>query len=265
MNPTTYLFAGILSLLLGLSSYRASAHIITQGNEALVERLGRYNRKLAPGLHFIVPFFEEIAVVETTREQFLDIKPQSMMTRDNVTLIAGAVVYWRIIDLEKTYYQVQGLETALSNMVLTTLGETIGGLGLEETNAMRSNINQTLLEKLDKITGNWGIKVTRVEVRDLELPEDVRTSLEQERAAESKKRADLLAAEGIVGAITKISETLQQQPNPQMVLQFLIAQRYVEANEKLGKSPNSKVLFMDPNALNEAIRGLLETEQKPPF
>lgn len=251
-----------LSVILGYSF--ASMKIINEGNEALVERLGQYQKKLNPGLNFIIPLLDAIVIEETTREKVLNIEPQNAITKDNVSLKVDAVVYWRIVELEKTFYEVEDIENAIENLVLTNMRSAIGELLLEETYSSRKPINLKLLQELDDATGNWGVKITRVEVKNIEPVATVMESLEQERAAESKKRAALLEAEGTVGSIKMISQVLQQEPNAEAVLQFLVAQRYVEANEKLGNSENSKVLFMDPRALNEAVHHLISQEKNTP-
>jgi regulator of protease activity HflC (stomatin/prohibitin superfamily) len=231
--------------------------IISEGNEALVERLGQYNKKLEPGLNFIIPGIDKVVVEETMREKVLEVEPQNAITKDNVSLQVDAVVYWQVFDLEKTFYAVEDIESAIKNLVLTTLRSTIGRLNLEETYSSRKEINQNLLQDLDEATGNWGVKITRVEVRDIKPAQTVMESLEQERAAESKKRAALLETEGIVGSIEMLSEALKKDVHTQVVLQFLLAQRYVEANEKLGSSANSKILFMNPKDLSQAMADLL--------
>ena len=113
------------------------------------------------------------------------------------------------------------------------------------------------MHQLDEATGNWGVKVTRIEVKEIKPSKTVMESLEVERAAESKKKAAILETQGTVQSIKMLSEALEEQPNAQEVLSYLIAQRYVDANEKLGNSPNSKILFMDPKALNEATNDLM--------
>lgn len=246
-----------------------SVKIINQGNEALVERLGRYHRKLAPGLNFIVPFLDSIVLEDTIREQVLDIEPQSAITKDNVSLMVDAVVFWRILDLEKAFYAIEDIELAIKNLVLTTLRSEIGQMGLEDTFASRGKVNQALLDQLDEATAPWGVKVTRVEVQDIEPARTVLESMELQRAAEIKRRAAVLEAEGeqeatirraegTVKSMQLLSEALQQQPNRREILQFIMAQKYVDANQKLGESPNSKIIFMDPKALTEAMEALME-------
>ncbi len=257
------LFYAIITLALGSIGYAfASLKIINEGNEALVERLGRYHKKLEPGLNFVVPLLDSIVVEETMREKVLGIEPQSAITTDNVSLKIDAVVYWQIIDLEKTFYVVEDIKSAIENLVVTTLRSAIGRLVLEETYSSRDRINQALLEQLDEATANWGVKVTRVEVREIAPAKTVMESLELERAAESKRRATLLETEGTVRSIEMLSEALKTQNNAQEVLNFLVTQRYVEANEKLGGSSNSKIIFMDPKAMTEAMSHLIMNRQE---
>lgn len=263
------ILAALALLIIGYTV--GSVKIINQGNEALVERLGRYHRKLMPGLNFIVPLLDTIVWEDTTREQVLDIDPQEAITKDNITLLVDAVMYWRILELQQTYYAVEDISKALMNLVITSLRSEIGRMELEQTYASRSQINQILLQQLDEATATWGVKVTRIEVQNITLPETVRESLELERAAESKKRAAILEAEGekqaaiseaegTVQSIELISNALKSQNNTHAVLQYLVAQKYVDANYRLGQSNNSKIIFMDPKALTEAMSELIVPE-----
>ena len=244
----------ILSGVMGGSSVR----IINSANEALVERLGQFDRKLEPGLNFVIPLVEKIVVEETTREKYLDIPPQKAITADNVPVTVDGALYWQILDLESAFYNVEGVEEAISNLVITILRSEMGKMELEKTFSSRDEINQALLQQLDDATASWGVKVTRVEVSEISPPAAVLDALEQERAAKSRKAAALQEAEGTVGSIEMISQALQKKTNAQQVIQYLIAQRYVDANEKLGESNNTKVLFMNPGALNEAIADMIE-------
>ncbi|MDY7012882.1 MAG: stomatin-like protein [Cyanobacteriota bacterium] len=258
-----YLLYSIISITLGGFSYCLLAlRIVSEGNEALVERLGKFNRKLDPGLHLITPLLDTIVVEDTNREKVLDIPPQNTITRDNVSLKVDAVVYWQIIDLEKTFYVVEDIHHAIENLVVTILRSEIGQLDLEETYSARDRLNKTLLRQLDEATSSWGVKITRVEVQDLQPAQNVMESLELERAAKSKKRAEITEAEGLVQSIEMISGALDRSRTKQDVLQFLLAQRYVEANEKIGTSDNSKILFMNPRDLSEAMTDLM-TEDTP--
>lgn len=237
-----------------------SVKVINQGYEGLVERLGRYERTLKPGLNFVVPLLDTV-LVETTREQLLDIEPQSAITRDNVTITVTAVLYWKILDVEKAYYAIENLEDALRSLVLTTLRSEIGQMDLRETVSSRNKINQALLKELDHATEPWGVKVIRVEVQEIKLSATLEKSLETERAAESERRAQISKTEGMVESIRRISKALKEdKENTPPILRYLLAQQYVEANSEISKSNNSKVVFMDPSKLNEAITDLLGQE-----
>jgi regulator of protease activity HflC (stomatin/prohibitin superfamily) len=183
-------------LTLGGAGLAGSVRIINQGNEALVERLGSYNRKLSPGLNFTMPFVERIAYQGSVREQVIDIPPQQCITRDNVSITADAVVYWRIVDIEKAFYKVQDLRMAMVNIVLTQIRAELGNLELDQTFTARNEINEILLRDLDLATDPWGVKVTRVELRDIVPSKAVQESMELQMSAERKKRAVILTSEG---------------------------------------------------------------------
>jgi regulator of protease activity HflC (stomatin/prohibitin superfamily) len=185
----------IVALVVGGGAV-SSVKIIQQGNEALVERLGGYDRKLSPGLNFVFPVLDRIAFQETIREKVLDIPPQGCITRDNVAITVDAVVYWRIVDMEKSYYKVQNLQSAMVNLVLTQIRAEMGQLELDETFTARSQINEILLRDLDIATDPWGVKVTRVELRDIIPSKAVQESMELQMSAERRKRAAILTSEG---------------------------------------------------------------------
>ncbi len=186
----------LVFLALGGSTLAGSVKIIHQGNEALVERLGSYNKKLSHGLNFVTPFIDSVVYRETIREKVLDIPPQQCITRDNVSITVDAVVYWRIVDMEKAYYKVENLKSAMVNLVLTQIRSEMGQLELDETFSARSQINELLLRDLDVATDPWGVKVTRVELRDLIPSKAVQESMELQMSAERRKRALILTSEG---------------------------------------------------------------------
>ncbi|XGV95469.1 MAG: SPFH domain-containing protein [Leptolyngbya sp. BL-A-14] len=191
------MFGWFLALLIGGGGVAlSSAKVIQQGNEALVERLGVYDRKLEPGLKFVVPVLERVAYQGTIRERVLDIPPQPSITRDNVSITVDAVVYWRIVDMAKAYYKVQDLQSAMVNLVLTQIRAEMGKLELDETFTARSQINDLLLQELDEATDPWGVKVTRVELRDIIPSQAVQESMELQMSAERRKRAAILTSEG---------------------------------------------------------------------
>jgi regulator of protease activity HflC (stomatin/prohibitin superfamily) len=173
-----------------------SIRVINQGDEALVESLGSYKKKLGPGLNLINPFFDNIVYKQTIREKVLDIPPQQCITRDNVSITVDAVVYWRIVDMEKAYYKVENLQSAMVNLVLTQIRSEMGQLELDQTFTARTQINEILLRELDISTDPWGVKVTRVELRDIVPSKAVQESMELQMSAERRKRAAILTSEG---------------------------------------------------------------------
>ncbi|MEQ8539003.1 MAG: SPFH domain-containing protein [Coleofasciculus sp. D1-CHI-01] len=193
MNP----FAWLIILVLGGSTMASSIKIVNQGNEALVERLGKYSgKKLEPGLNIMVPVLDRVVFKETIREKVLDIPPQKCITCDNVSISVDAVVYWRIMDMEKAYYKVEDLQAAMVNLVLTQIRSEMGKLELDQTFTARSEVNETLLRELDIATDPWGVKVTRVELRDIVPSKAVQDSMELQMSAERRKRAAILTSEG---------------------------------------------------------------------
>ncbi|MBD2383997.1 SPFH domain-containing protein [Cylindrospermum sp. FACHB-282] len=186
----------LVFLAFGGSAVAGSVRVINQGNEALVERLGSYNKKMQPGLNFVIPFFDKVVYRETIREKVLDIPPQKCITRDNVGIEVDAVVYWRIVDMEKAWYKVENLQSAMVNLVLTQIRSEMGQLELDQTFTARSQINELLLQDLDVSTDPWGVKVTRVELRDIIPSQAVREAMEMQMSAERRKRASILTSEG---------------------------------------------------------------------
>ncbi|BAY95392.1 MULTISPECIES: SPFH domain-containing protein [unclassified Tolypothrix] len=189
-------FLLLIFLALGGSALAGSVKVINQGDEALVEKLGSYNKKLGPGLNFVTPFLDKIVYKQTIREKVLDIPPQQCITRDNVSITVDAVVYWRIMDMERAYYKVENLQSAMVNLVLTQIRSEMGQLELDETFTARSQINELLLRDLDIATDPWGVKVTRVELRDIIPSKAVQESMELQMSAERRKRASILTSEG---------------------------------------------------------------------
>ncbi|MGB3654486.1 MAG: SPFH domain-containing protein [Rivularia sp. (in: cyanobacteria)] len=250
----------LIAIFLVLIGYSlGSAKIINQGNEALVERLGQYHRKLRPGLNFIVPLIDQVVMEDTTREQILDIKPQNVITKDNIYLEIDAIVYWRIKDMEKSFYQIDDLAQGLTQITTTSLREIIATNTLEETNASRKEMDKELLDMLNEITADWGVEIMRLDIQRITPPESVRKSMEDQRAAEIKSRAAIMEAEGERQAAIKkaegtstsmqiLSEALRSVPENKEILRYLVAQDYINASYKLGESPNSKVVFVDPGS-----------------
>jgi regulator of protease activity HflC (stomatin/prohibitin superfamily) len=193
MEPFWGIIVGI-GVFFGVTSN--TFKVINQGEEAIVATFGKYRCKLSPGPHFILPIVDSVVYRASLREQVLDVPPQQCITRDNVAITADAVVYWRITDTVKAYYKVQNLVQAMTNLVLTQIRSELGQLELDETFTARTKVNETLLRELDEATDPWGVKVTRVELRDIMPAPAVRESMELQMTAERKKRAAILTSEG---------------------------------------------------------------------
>ena len=184
----------VLMALLALKGKK----VVPGGEVYLVERLGKYNRQLDSGIHFVIPFLEDVpkGAVTTSKEEILDVPAQDCFTKDNVSVKADAVVYWRLVDHARAFYEIGELDTALRNVVLTQIRSEIGKIDLDETFTNRQEINEALLRDLDQITNPWGLKVTRVELKDLTPRQNVLDAMEQQMAAERTRRALILESEG---------------------------------------------------------------------
>lgn len=185
-------FGWATSLLLLSQSIR----VVKEGEVSIVERLGRYSKTIRPGIHATIPLADRIRITLSTREQIFDIPPQKCITSDNAPLSADAVVYWRIVDPEKAVYSVVDLELAIQNLVLTQLRSEIGKLTLDMTFSAREKINSVLLEDLDVATDPWGVKISRVEVRDIIPNDEIMRAMEMQMAAERTKRATVIRSQG---------------------------------------------------------------------
>lgn len=181
--------------------------IVPQSSVLLIERLGRFHRVAASGLNIIVPFFESPRAVYWTnvrpgttfidsREQFIDLPPQSVISRDNVMMGVDSVVYWQITDPIKATYEVNDLVGSIVQLTFTGMRSVIGKLDLDHTLSSRDQINNELRLILDEATDKWGVKVTRVDIKNITPPEDVRITMEKQMTAERNRRALILQAEG---------------------------------------------------------------------
>lgn len=170
--------------------------ILSTGDECLVERLGQFNRKLGPGLHFIFHPFESISFYETIREQVLDVPPQECFSLDNAPITADAIVYLKIVNMHDACYKVFNVKNAVKNLCLTRVREEIGSITLEEAFSSRSALNKSLLHSLNDVCMDWGIQITRVEIQHLQPSQEILRALESQIAADRQKRASILQSEG---------------------------------------------------------------------
>jgi len=172
-----------------------SITIIHQAEKGLIERFGRYKETLEPGLRIIIPFMDTLVARIDMRETVLDIQPQAVITKDNVGVTVDAVVYYYVTDAKAVRYEVANFYVAVSKLAQTNLRNLVGDMSLDETLASRERINSALRTTLDEATDKWGVKVTRVEVKEIEPPHDITDAMSKQMKAEREKRAVILEAE----------------------------------------------------------------------
>ena len=190
-------FIVVLVIIALLVAFLASSiKIIHQQKIGLVERLGKFNRRLTPGPHLVIPIIDRVQYNLDMREQVVPFPPQGVITEDNLMVNIDSVIYFQIVDPERAAYEAQSYKTAIEQLTMTTLRNIIGGMDMEAALTSREEINQKLRSVLDEATGKWGIKVNRVELRAIEPPPTIRDAMEKGARAERDKRAAILLAEG---------------------------------------------------------------------
>ncbi len=276
----------------------AGAKIVPQGQNWTVERLGKYTRTLKPGLSLLIPYVERVGRKQIMMEQVLDVAGQEVITNDNATVVTDAVCFFQIIDAVKASYEVNQLEFALQNLVMTNIRAVIGAMALDETLSQRDTINRQVLLKVDEATHPWGLKVTRIEIKDIAPPQDLIDAMGKQMKAEREKRATVLEAEGyreaeiaraqgekqaavldaegrreaafrdaearerLAEAEAKATETVSVaiRNGDRQAINYFIAQKYTEAMQTIGSSSNSKVVLMpfEAASLLGSIEGIRE-------
>ena len=272
----------IVLLVLIVITIFAGVKTVPQGQIWTVERFGAFTKTLSPGLSFLVPFVDRIGHRLNVQEQVVDIPEHSVITRDNATVAVDGIIYYRIMEPEKAAYQVTFLTVALTTLAMTNIRSVVGELELDATLSSRERINSALLTILDGVTEPWGVKVTRVEIRKIEPPENLiramnlQMTAERERRAvvaradgereaeikkaEGEKQSLILRAEGrqlaaIRDAEARVALAQAEATATQMVseaaakfgsagLQYFIADRYVRAFQALAAAPNSRLVVV---------------------
>jgi regulator of protease activity HflC (stomatin/prohibitin superfamily) len=190
-----------------------AVRIIPQAYEGVVERLGRYQKTLSPGLNMLVPFIDRLRPLVDMREQVVSFPPQPVITEDNLVVSIDTVIYFQVTDARAATYEIANYLSAVEQLTTTTLRNVVGGLDLEEVLTSRDNINGQLRAVLDEATGKWGIRVGRVELKAIDPPQSIQSSMEQQMRAERDRRAVILTAEG-----TKQSAILEAEGKRQAAI-----------------------------------------------
>jgi regulator of protease activity HflC (stomatin/prohibitin superfamily) len=262
--------------------------VVPQGYEYTIERFGRYTHTLRPGLHIILPMIDRIGAQLNMMENVFEVPSQDVITRDNACVTVDGVVFYQVLDAAKAAYEVRGLQGAILNLTMTNVRTVMGSMDLDELLSQREKINAQLLMVVDEATTPWGVKVTRIEIKDITPPRDLvdamasqmkaerlkrATILEAEGErqsailkAEGKKQGVILEAEGQKEAVYRESEARERMAQAEakatevvskaisegnlQAINYFIAQKYVTALEKIGSAENQKVILMPLEAAN---------------
>jgi len=191
----TFIIIALIVALLIFLIFK-SIKVVKQSEVYIIERLGKFHKVADAGLTIIIPFIDHVRSIVSLKQQTLDIPPQEVITKDNVTITIDTVVFYRIIDPAKAVYEIQSLRKGIEYLSLTTIRDIVGKMLLDETFSSRDEINISLKASLDDSTFQWGCKIDRVEIKDITPPADIRDAMEKEMNAERNKRALILEAEG---------------------------------------------------------------------
>ena len=272
--------------------------VVPQGSNFTVERFGRYTRTLHPGLHILFPFMERVAYRVNMKEQVLDIPGQEVITRDNAMVRVDGVAFYQVLDAAQSAYEVNDLHQATVNLTMTNIRTVMGSMDLDELLSNRDQINAKLLKIIDEATHPWGVKVTRIEIKDIAPPRDLIDSMARQMKAEREKRAQILEAEGLrQAAILKAEGEKQaavlsaegrkeaafrdaearersaqaEAKATEMVsnaiaagsvqaINYFVANNYVKALEALASADNAKIIMMplEASAIIGSLGGLAQ-------
>ena len=288
----------LVVLALAIITVIAGVKVVPQGYEWTVERFGRYRATLRPGLNLIVPYIDRIGHKLNMMETVFDIQSQEVITRDNAMVRADGVVFYQVLDAAKAAYEVNDLERAINNLTMTNIRTVMGSMDLDELLSQRDKINAQLLIVVDAATTPWGVKVTRIEIKDIQPPQDLIDSMARQMKSEREKRAVILEAEGM-----RQSEILRAEGEKKAIMldaegrkeaafrdaeareraaeaeakatqmvsdaiasgnvnaiNYFVAQKYVEALKQIGTAPNQKLVLMplEASGIIGSIAGITE-------
>lgn len=288
----------IIVLLLVILVIFAGVKTIPQGYNYTIERFGKYRRTLLPGLNFIVPFIDRVGQKLNMMEQVLDVPSQEVITRDNATVTADGITFYQVLDAARAAYEVLGLQNAILNLTMTNIRSVMGSMDLDQLLSNRDEINARLLSVVDAAAEPWGVKITRIEIKDINPPRDLVDAMARQMKAERDKRASILEAEGkrqseilkaegekqslileaegrresaFRDAEAREREAEAEAKATQMVsaaiaagdvqaINYFVANKYVEAFKELANSRNQKTLIlpMEATSLLGSLSGIGE-------
>lgn len=276
-NVFVFVLLGLLLLVVF-----SAVKVVPQGQEWTVERFGRYTKTLTPGLNIIVPIYDRVGHKLVMMEQVLDIPRQDVITKDNAMVTTDGIAFYQVIDAARAAYEVKDLQRAVANLTLTNIRTVIGSMDLDEVLSKRDEINERLLRVVDAATSPWGIKIMRIEIKDLSPPSDITDSMARQMKAERERRAEVIQAEGEKQAAIlraegqKQSQILEAEGRREaafrdaeareraaeaeakatemvsvaiaggdvQAINYFVAQKYVEAFKALATAPNQKFVVV---------------------
>ncbi len=290
----TLIVLGVLAVLVLLAAVKT----VPQGYNYTVERFGRYIKTMKPGLNLIIPFVDGIGHKMNMMEQVLDVPHQEVITRDNASVTANGVTFYQVLDAPAAAYEVNNLQNAILNLTMTNIRTVMGSMDLDELLSNRDEINHRLLKVVDAAVSPWGIKITRIEIKDIDPPKDLVESMGRQMKAEREKRATILEAEGkrqaqiLAAEGAKQAQVLEAEGRREaafrdaearersaeaeakatemvsdaiakgdvQAINYFVANNYIKALEGIARSPNQKILMMPVEAASVigAIGGIAE-------